>query len=73
MFWDLKDRNMTPIVEWEILKKSNVCKALDDPCFLCLQEKLAIIRFPDKRNLLNNKIESIGICRHRACLSLKYN
>ena len=71
--WDLKDKKLTPVIRWDILKKANVCRSLNDPCFLCLNEKLAIVRFPDRRNLLNNRFESSGYCKHKIGLSLKYN
>lgn len=45
-FWCLKETNKTPTVKWKlILKKSRICRSLNDPCPLCLHEKLYIIKF----------------------------
>ena len=67
--WDLKDQGLTPVIGWDILRKANICRSLNDPCFLCLNEKLEIIRFPDKSSLLNNRFESSGCCKHKIGLT----
>lgn len=41
----LKEVNKTAMVKWKILKKAGTCRSLNEPCFLCVNERLAIIRF----------------------------
>ena len=66
--WELKEKNIAPIIKWEILSKvygnpkQNICN-------LCLTEKLWIINFIYDKNYLNKKSESISKCRH-LCLMI---
>ena len=61
--WELKEKNIAPIIKWEILSK-----VYDNPkqniCILCLTEKLSIINFIHDNNYLNKKSELINKCRH---------
>ena len=65
-YWELKDKNLTPNVKWEILRQTQTCRNLDAPCHLCLEERIAINYFEDKHNLLNNKYETTIICKHKS-------
>ena len=52
--WELKDANISPVIEWSILQKCyqkqlNFCK-------LCLTEKFHILKSLNYPNLLNKKI-----------------
>ena len=38
-FWSLKNKGLTPEIQWSILKKSNTPKCFDNRCNLCLEEK----------------------------------
>ena len=38
-FWSLKNKGLTPEIQWSILKKSNTPKCFDSRCKLCLEEK----------------------------------
>ena len=38
-FWSLKNKGLTPEIQWSILKKSNTPKCFDSRCNLYLEEK----------------------------------
>ena len=38
-FWGLKNKGLTPEIQWSILKKSNTPKCFDSRCNLWLEEK----------------------------------
>ena len=61
--WDLKDRNVTPTINWSILKsiKGN---PNSNGCSLCSIEKLFIISNLDNKTLLNKRNEFVSKCRH---------
>ena len=42
-FWSLKNKGLTPEIQWSILKKSNTPKYFDSRCNLCLEEKIQIM------------------------------
>ena len=52
-FWSLKNKGLTPEIQWSILKKSNTPKCFDSRCNLCLEEKIQIMIYPDPEKLLN--------------------
>ena len=64
-FWSLKNKGLTPEIQWSILKKSNTPKCFDNRCNLCLEEKIQIMIYPDPEKLLNKRCELIARCRHR--------
>ena len=64
-YWELVENNLTPTVKWSIIRRAQTCRSLDSPCNLCLQEKIAIICFPDKKNLLNKREEMTVRCKHK--------
>lgn len=68
-FWSLKEKNKTPKVKWKLIRKARTCNSLYAPCYLCLNEKLEIIRFKNKTDLLNQRYELTVNCKHR----LKFN
>ena len=53
--WELKDANISPVIEWSIVTKV-LSKTQLDFCKLCLSEKLCIIKPLNDPNLLNKKI-----------------
>ena len=69
-FWCLKNKGLTPEIEWSILKKSNTPNSFHGRCNLCLEEKIHILThiLPDK--LLNKRSELMGRCRHRTKFKL---
>ena len=46
-FWRLKNKGLTPKIQWSILKTSNTSKYFESRCNLCLEEKIQIIIYPD--------------------------
>ena len=63
-YWNLKQKQQTPKLTWEIKGQYKVYNSTLKKCNLCLNEKLAIIDDPDK-NLLNKRLEVISQCCHR--------
>ena len=64
-FWSLKNKGLTPEIQWSTLKKSNTPKCFDSRCNMCLEEKIQIMIYPDPEKLLNQRCELIARCRHR--------
>ena len=52
-FWSLKNKGLTPEIQWTILKKLNTPKCFDNRCNLCLEEKIQIMIYPDLEKLLD--------------------
>ena len=67
--WNLKNLGITPIVKWRIVKKVN-SKVSPNCCKSCLTEKLFIIKSLDDCNLLSERSELVGECRHQNKLLL---
>ena len=42
-FWGLKNKGLTPDIQWSILKRSSTPKSFDSRCNLCLEEKISVI------------------------------
>ena len=60
----LKDNNQAPEITWSIKTSAPAYTNITKRCMLCLQEKMAIISFPDEDSLLNTRSELISKCRH---------
>ena len=72
-FWSLKNKGLTPEIQWSILKKSNISKCFDRRYNLCLEEKIQKIQimiYPDPEKLFNQWCEWIARCRHRTKFKL---
>ena len=69
-YWGLKNKGLTPDIQWSILKRSSTPKSFDSRCNLCLEEKIHIFLFPEPKILLNKRNELIARCRHRAKFKL---
>ena len=63
-YWNLKQKQQTPKLTWEIKGQYKAYNPTLKKCNLCLNEKLAIIDDPDK-NLLNKRSEVISQWSHR--------
>ena len=63
-YWDLKELRLTPVINWEIIKRSPSINSLHGKCNLCLKKKICILKYFN-RNLLNSRKEMITTCRHR--------
>ena len=68
-FWGLKNKGLTPDIQWSILKRSNTPKSFNSRCNLCLEEKMHIFLFPEPKKL-NKRSELIARCRQRAKFEL---
>ena len=53
--WELKEKNIIPIIKWEILNKV-YGNPKQNVCVLCLTQKLWIINFIHDNNDLNKKV-----------------
>ena len=69
--WKLKNEGKSLMIEWSILKNID-SKPRINYCKLCLTEKLFIINNLSDPNLLNNKSELVGKCRHQDMHLVKY-
>ena len=69
-YWGLKNKGLTPDIQWSILKRSSSPKSFDSRCNLCLEEKIHILLLPEPKILLNKRNELIARCRHRAKFKL---
>ena len=56
-FWKLKNKGLTPEIQWGVLKRSNTPSCFDGRCNLCLEEKIQIMLYPDPGNLLNQRCD----------------
>ena len=61
-----ENKDLTPDIQWSILKRSNTPKSFDSRCNLGLEEKMHILLFPEPKKVLNKRSELIARCRHRA-------
>ena len=62
--WELKDKNISFDIKWEIMKKTQGYNKISKSCSLCLAEKFYICYFRDKEKLLNKRNELVSKCRH---------
>ena len=62
--WSLKDRGTVPNLNWSIIKHVKAYSNVSKTCRLCLQEKLEILSFENKSELLNKRSEIVAKCRH---------
>ena len=61
--WELKEKNIVPIIKWEILNKVYESPK-QNMRIVCLTEKLRIINVIHDNNYLNKRSELINKCRH---------
>ena len=61
--WALKDTGATPVVTWDVVKKSRPYKCGSRACGLCDEEKLQIL-LSDPVSSLNKRSEIVSKCRH---------
>ena len=69
--WELKDKNEMPELKWSILKQVPAYSNTSKKCNLCLREKLEIITYENRNELLNKYSELISKCRHENKFLLK--
>ena len=61
--WKLKDKNITPSVNWEVIKAAPVYNKISRS-LPCLHENVTIITHPSQYRLLSYKPEIISKCRY---------
>ena len=66
----LKNKGLTPEIQWSISKRSNTPMSFDSRCNPCLDEKMHILLYPEPEKLLNKRSEFIARCRHSAIFKL---
>ena len=69
-FWCLKDQGLSPQIKWKILRHSSAANSFNGRCNLCLDEKISIINFKNRKLLLNKRNELVFKCRHRGKFKL---
>ena len=69
-FWGLKDQGLSPQIKWKILRHSSAANSFNGRCNLCLDEKISIINFKNRKLLLNKRNELVFKCRHRGKFKL---
>ena len=62
--WSLKNEGIVPILQWSIMKRAKSYSNTLKSCPLCIQEKLEILRYENKKELLNKRSEILNKCRH---------
>ena len=63
--WKLKNRGLTPKIQWKILKRSTTESCFAGRRNLCLEEKRQIMSYSDPGNLLNQRYDLVARCRHK--------
>ena len=64
-FRKLKNKGLTPEIQWSILKRSNTTNCFDSRCNLCREEKIQIVLNPDSDKLSNQRCDLMARCRNR--------
>ena len=62
--WDMKSKGVIPTLKWSIVSQTKAYNNNSKTCQLCLNEKLEILSYKNKRELLNKRSEIIAKCRH---------
>ena len=69
-FWNLKHQGLTPPIKWKVVGHSSTVNNFNDWCNLCIDEKISIIDFKDRRLLLNERNELVFKYRHKSKFNL---
>ena len=69
--WKKKSANHQPKLQWSIVTSAPAYSNISKRCPLCLNEKLAIITYPNQQDLLTTRSELISKCRHQNKFLLK--
>ena len=63
--WRWKDRGLTPKFRFEVICKAAEYNTKSKKCFLCIKEKIAILKAQEDPDNINSKSELVGHCLHR--------
>ena len=70
-FWNPKEPEANPLYKvWKIVRQSSTANSFNGWCNLCIDEKISIINFKDRRQLLNERIELVFKRRHKSKFKL---
>ena len=69
-YWGLKDQGLFPQIKWKILRHSSAANSFNGRCNLCLDKKISIINFKNRKLLLNKRNELVFKCRRRGRFKL---
>ena len=59
-----KSKKETPTLVWEIIRTAVPYTNITKRCSLCLNEKLAILMYPNQSKLLKKRSELVSKCQH---------
>ena len=68
----LKDQGLSPQIKWKIIRHSSTANSFNGRCNLCLDEKISIINFKNRKLRLNERNELVFKCRHRGNFKLSW-
>ena len=71
-FWGLKDQGLFLQIKWKIIRHSSTANSFNGRCDLCLDEKISIINFKNRKLLLNERNELMFKCRHSGKFKLSW-
>ena len=62
--WTIKSQNLNYSINWSIVRQTSGYNKISKSCNLCINEKLEICKFKNKKYLLNKRNELVSKCRH---------
>ena len=71
-FWSLKAQGLTPQVKWKMVRQSSAANSFNGKRNLCINEKISIINFKDRRLLLNERKVLVFRCRPKGKIRLSW-
>ena len=71
-FWNFKDQGLTPQIKWKIVRQSSSANSFNGRSNLCIDEKINIINFKDRKLLLNEHNKLVFKCRHKSKFKLSW-
>ena len=63
--WGKKNAGVGCNIKWKVLKKARAYNSTSAKCYICLSEKVEILKNYKKDNHLNKRSELFSLCRHR--------
>ena len=71
-FWNLNGQGLTSQIKWKIVRQSSTANSFNGRCNLCIDEKISVINFKNRRLLLNERNELVFKCRHKSKFKLSW-
>ena len=69
---NFNDQGLIPQIKWKIVRQSSTANSFIGRCNFCIDEKISIINFKDRRLLLNECNELVFRCRHKGKFKLSW-